>query len=56
VHIDMSSIRPDVAADWRGRQAAGIRVLDARSAAARPARVEAKLSIMVGAEPDDFAR
>ena len=55
VHIDMSSIRPDVAARLAeaGREA-GIRVLDAPVSGGEAGAVEAKLSIMVGAEPADF--
>ena len=54
--IDMSSIRPDVAVRvaeaGAGARAPGAR--RARSAAARPARSRASLSIMVGGEPADF--
>ena len=55
-HIDMSSIRPDVAVRLAeaGRKA-GIRVLDAPVSGGEAGAIEAKLSIMVGAEPDDFA-
>jgi 2-hydroxy-3-oxopropionate reductase len=55
VHIDMSSIRPDVAVRLAeaGREA-GIRVLDAPVSGGEAGAVEAKLSIMVGAEPADF--
>jgi 2-hydroxy-3-oxopropionate reductase len=55
IHIDMSSIRPDVAA---GLAAAGrdhgIRVLDAPVSGGEAGAVEATLSIMVGGEPADF--
>jgi 2-hydroxy-3-oxopropionate reductase len=56
IHIDMSTIRPDVATRLAeaGRQA-GLRVLDAPVSGGEAGAVEAKLSIMVGAEPDDFA-
>jgi 2-hydroxy-3-oxopropionate reductase len=56
IHIDMSTIRPDVATRLAeaGRQA-GLRVLDAPVSGGETGAVEAKLSIMVGAEPGDFA-
>ncbi|HEV2929701.1 MAG TPA: NAD(P)-binding domain-containing protein, partial [Propionibacteriaceae bacterium] len=56
IHIDMSTIRPDVATRLAeaGRQA-GLRVLDAPVSGGETAAIEAKLSIMVGAEPGDFA-
>lgn len=56
LHVDMSSIRPDVAVALAaaGRQA-GVRVLDAPVSGGEAGAREAKLSIMVGAEPDDFA-
>jgi 2-hydroxy-3-oxopropionate reductase len=55
LHVDMSSIRPDVAASLAaaGREA-GVRVLDAPVSGGEAGAVEAKLSIMVGGEPDDF--
>jgi 2-hydroxy-3-oxopropionate reductase len=55
IHIDMSSIRPDVSAGLAaaGREA-GIRVLDAPVSGGQAGAVEAKLSIMVGGEPADF--
>ena len=55
MHIDMSSIRPDVsvALAEAGRQA-GIRVMDAPVSGGEAGAVEAKLSIMVGAEQSDF--
>jgi len=55
VHLDMSSIRPDVAASLAatGRDA-GIRVLDAPVSGGQAGAVEAKLSIMVGGDPADF--
>ncbi len=55
LHIDMSSIRPDVSAGLAaaGREA-GIRVMDAPVSGGQAGAVEAKLSIMVGGEPVDF--
>ncbi|HEX6382071.1 MAG TPA: 2-hydroxy-3-oxopropionate reductase [Acidimicrobiia bacterium] len=55
LHIDMSSIRPDVSASLAaaGREA-GIRVMDAPVSGGQAGAVEAKLSIMVGGEPADF--
>ena len=54
-HIDMSSIRPDVAVRLAeaGRQA-GVRVLDAPVSGGEAGAVEAKLSIMVGGDQADF--
>ena len=54
-HVDMSSIRPDVAVRLAeaGREA-GIRVLDAPVSGGEAGAKEAKLSIMVGADPEDF--
>ena len=51
----MSSIRPDVAVRLAeaGREA-GIRVLDAPVSGGEAGAKEAKLSIMVGADPEDF--
>jgi 2-hydroxy-3-oxopropionate reductase len=55
MHIDMSSIRPDVAANLAAAgQEAGIRVLDAPVSGGQAGAVEAKLSIMVGGESADF--
>ncbi len=55
IHIDMSSIRPDVsitlAAAARER---GLRPLDAPVSGGEAGAVEANLSIMVGGERDDF--
>jgi 2-hydroxy-3-oxopropionate reductase len=56
LHLDMSSIRPDVAK----RVAAagterGIRVLDAPVSGGQQGAVDATLSIMVGGDPQDFA-
>ena len=55
LHIDMSSIRPDVSTSLAaaGRKA-GIRVMDAPVSGGQAGAVEAKLSIMVGGEPTDF--
>ena len=55
LHIDMSSIRPDIAAGLAaaGREA-GIRVLDAPVSGGEAGAKEAKLSIMVGGDPADF--
>jgi 2-hydroxy-3-oxopropionate reductase len=55
LHIDMSSIRPDVAAGLAaaGRES-GIRVLDAPVSGGEAGAKEAKLSIMVGGDPADF--
>ena len=56
VHLDMSSIRPDVAVRLaEAGRAAGVRVLDAPVSGGEAGAKEAKLSIMVGGEPDDFA-
>jgi 2-hydroxy-3-oxopropionate reductase len=55
IHIDMSSIRPDVAARMADAgQAAGIRVMDAPVSGGETGAVEGNLSIMVGADPADF--
>ncbi|MFP5283501.1 MAG: 2-hydroxy-3-oxopropionate reductase [Actinomycetes bacterium] len=55
IHLDMSSIRPDVAAELaRAGHEAGIRVLDAPVSGGQAGAEEAKLSIMVGGEPADF--
>jgi len=56
IHVDMSSIRPDVAVRLaRAGQEAGVRVLDAPVSGGQAGAEEARLSIMVGAEPADFA-
>ncbi|CCH77585.1 tartronate semialdehyde reductase [Nostocoides japonicum T1-X7] len=56
VHIDMSTIRPDVAvALAEAGAAAGIRVLDAPVSGGEAGAKEAKLSIMVGGDADTFA-
>lgn len=55
LHIDMSSIRPDVAVALAAAgQEAGIRVMDAPVSGGEAGAKEAKLSIMVGGDPADF--
>jgi 2-hydroxy-3-oxopropionate reductase len=55
IHIDMSSIRPDVAARLaEAGQAAGVRVMDAPVSGGEAGATEATLSIMVGSERADF--
>jgi 2-hydroxy-3-oxopropionate reductase len=56
LHVDMSSIRPDVArtVGEAGRRR-GIRVLDAPVSGGEQGAVDATLSIMVGGDPNDFA-
>ena len=55
VHIDMSSIRPDVAARIADAgHVAGIRVMDAPVSGGETGAIEGTLSIMVGANPADF--
>jgi 2-hydroxy-3-oxopropionate reductase len=55
IHIDMSSIRPDVSARLaEAGQAAGVRVMDAPVSGGETGATEATLSIMVGAERADF--
>jgi 2-hydroxy-3-oxopropionate reductase len=55
IHIDMSSIRPDVSAELaEAGRAAGVRVMDAPVSGGEAGAVEAVLSIMVGADQDDF--
>lgn len=55
IHIDMSSIRPDVAMrlaeEGRNHE---IRVVDAPVSGGETGAIEASLSIMVGADPADF--
>ena len=55
LHVDMSSIRPDVAVELaeEGRRS-GVRVLDAPVSGGEAGAKEAKLSIMVGGEQADF--
>jgi 2-hydroxy-3-oxopropionate reductase len=56
IHVDMSSIRPDVArrVGEAGRQR-GVRVLDAPVSGGEQGAIDATLSIMVGGDPEDFA-
>ncbi|HEY0118677.1 MAG TPA: NAD(P)-binding domain-containing protein [Cellulomonas sp.] len=56
LHIDCSTIRPDVAREVAAAgRAAGVRVLDAPVSGGQQGAVNATLSIMVGGEPADFA-
>jgi 2-hydroxy-3-oxopropionate reductase len=55
IHIDMSSIRPDVAARLaEAGKAAGVRVMDAPVSGGETGAIEGSLSVMVGAEREDF--
>jgi 2-hydroxy-3-oxopropionate reductase len=56
LHVDMSSIRPDVArkVGEAGAQR-GFRVLDAPVSGGEQGAIDATLSIMVGGDPNDFA-
>ena len=55
IHIDMSSIRPDVAARLtEAGKAAGIRVMDAPVSGGETGAIEGTLSIMVGSDRGDF--
>jgi 2-hydroxy-3-oxopropionate reductase len=56
LHVDMSSIRPDVAkrVGEAGRER-GMRVLDAPVSGGEQGAIDATLSIMVGGDPQDFA-
>jgi 2-hydroxy-3-oxopropionate reductase len=55
IHVDMSSIRPDVAAQLADAgKAAGVRVIDAPVSGGETGAIEGTLSIMVGADPTDF--
>ncbi len=55
IHLDMSSIRPDVAANVAEQaRERGLRALDAPVSGGETGAIEASLSIMVGGEPDDF--
>jgi len=55
IHIDMSSIRPDVAAElYDAGKAVGVRVMDAPVSGGEPGAIEGTLSIMVGADRADF--
>ncbi len=56
LHLDMSTIRPDVATRLaEAGRTAGVRVLDAPVSGGESGAIEATLSIMVGGDPDDFA-
>ena len=55
IHIDMSSIRPDVAARlYDAGKAVGVRVMDAPVSGGEPGAIEGTLSIMVGGDRADF--
>jgi len=55
LHIDMSSIRPDVAVSVaEAAREAGLRALDAPVSGGEPGAKEGSLSIMVGGEKSDF--
>jgi 2-hydroxy-3-oxopropionate reductase len=55
IHIDMSSIKPDVAAElYDAGKAVGVRVMDAPVSGGEPGAIEGTLSIMVGADRADF--
>jgi 2-hydroxy-3-oxopropionate reductase len=55
IHIDMSSIRPDVAAGlYDAGKAVGVRVMDAPVSGGEPGAIEGTLSIMVGGDRADF--
>jgi 2-hydroxy-3-oxopropionate reductase len=55
IHVDMSSIRPDVSARLaEAGNAAGVRVMDAPVSGGETGAIEGMLSIMVGAERADF--
>ncbi|MBA2574520.1 MAG: 2-hydroxy-3-oxopropionate reductase [Nocardioidaceae bacterium] len=55
IHIDASSIRPDVSADLaKAGQEHGVRVLDAPVSGGEQGAVDASLSIMVGGDKADF--
>jgi 2-hydroxy-3-oxopropionate reductase len=56
LHLDMSSIRPDVArrVGEAGKER-GLRVLDAPVSGGEQGAIDATLSIMVGGDPRDFA-
>jgi 2-hydroxy-3-oxopropionate reductase len=56
LHLDMSSIRPDVAKKvGEAGKERGMRVLDAPVSGGEQGAVDATLSIMVGGDPRDFA-
>jgi 2-hydroxy-3-oxopropionate reductase len=56
LHVDMSSIRPDVAKKvGEAGKERGMRVLDAPVSGGEQGAIDATLSIMVGGDPNDFA-
>jgi 2-hydroxy-3-oxopropionate reductase len=56
LHLDMSSIRPDVAKQVaEAGKERGIRVLDAPVSGGEQGAIDATLSIMAGGDPNDFA-
>jgi 2-hydroxy-3-oxopropionate reductase len=56
LHLDMSSIRPDVAKQVaEAGKERGIRVLDAPVSGGQQGAIDATLSIMAGGDPNDFA-
>jgi 2-hydroxy-3-oxopropionate reductase len=56
LHLDMSSIRPDVAKKvGEAGKERGMRVLDAPVSGGEQGAINATLSIMVGGDPQDFA-
>jgi 2-hydroxy-3-oxopropionate reductase len=56
LHLDMSSIRPDVAKKvGEAGKERGLRVLDAPVSGGEQGAIDATLSIMVGGDPRDFA-
>jgi 2-hydroxy-3-oxopropionate reductase len=56
LHVDMSSIRPDVAKQvGEAGKERGLRVLDAPVSGGERGAIDATLSIMVGGDPQDFA-
>src|SRR5919106_1448626 len=56
LHLDMSSIRPDVAKKvGEAGKERGMRVLDAPVSGGEQGAIDASLSIMVGGDPQDFA-
>jgi 2-hydroxy-3-oxopropionate reductase len=56
LHIDMSTIRPDVSARIAQQGAAqDVRVVDAPVSGGEQGAIDATLSIMAGGSPDDFA-
>ena len=56
LHLDMSSIRPDVAKQVaEAGKRRGLRVLDAPVSGGEQGAIDATLSIMAGGDPNDFA-